>query len=349
MKVVEDNGMRVEDARLEAAVEWFMRLRSENARAEDLPELQRWIEADPRNSLAYQQVSATWGAVGEHANAPVMVVARRDALDDSRKAHERATSPRRAKGWARVTPIFRSKITHFALAAGIAAIVAGSAWWRATPQWTEYKTDRGEQTTQLLADGSVIALDADSRARVRYTENAREIVLQKGQARFTVAKDVLRPFRVQARDQTVVALGTQFDVDLVAQSVRVTLIEGRVAVTGKAETPASNDVIEMKAGEALRIQDDGSAVRVANVDLTRTTAWQSGKIFFDNEPLGSAVERINRYSRDEITVEPAVAGVTISGVFNAGDTAAFIEAVTDYFPVDVTRDRTSRISLKRRK
>ena len=68
MKVIEDKGMGADDARLEAAVAWFLRMRDENARSNDVPELQRWIESDPRNSLAYQQVAATWGAVGSTPN-----------------------------------------------------------------------------------------------------------------------------------------------------------------------------------------------------------------------------------------------------------------------------------------
>lgn len=84
------------------------------------------------------------------------------------------------------------------------------------------------------------------------------------------------------------------------------------------------------------------------IDLARATAWQSGKLFFDNEPLATAAERVNRYSPLRIEVDPSVAGVGVSGVFNAGDSNAFIEAISTYFPVQVDRTGASRIYLTHR-
>ena len=67
------------------------------------------------------------------------------------------------------------------------------------------------------------------------------------------------------------------------------------------------------------------------------------------EPLASAAERVNRYARQQIEVDPSVATVGISGVFNAGDADAFIEAVTAYFPVQVDQTKGAEIHLTARK
>ncbi len=326
--------MQIEDERLEKAVEWFLRARSESACVEDLSELRRWIEEDSSNAVAYQQVSRTWNVVGEHASAPEIVVGRRDALLDSHRAGRRhgsifATAP---------------ALRLWALAACLVMAIAAGAWWFLQPQSTVYSTALGQQQTVVLADASVVVLDAHSRVRVRYTDKERAISLEEGQARFTVAKDPLRPFRVRARNQTVVALGTAFDVELISRAVLVTLIEGHVAVDAGQQTrpsPAGKQVVELTAGQALHVHDDGRTT-VMTVDLDRATAWQRGKVFFDNEPLSTAVERINRYAREQIEVDPAVATLGVSGVFNAGDTDAFIDAVTAYFPVEALHNRGAR-------
>jgi len=363
------------DDRLGEAVEWFQRMRGETARVEDLPELQRWMQSDPQNALAYRRVSATWSTVGANASAPEIVIARRDALEHSRKAGRRRWSAKplgRLKAWA--------------IAASALLAVGVGLWSFVAQRSNVYTTDLGERRTLTLPDGSVVTLDARSRMRVKYTDKERLVALEQGQARFTVAKDPLRPFRVRARNQTVVALGTQFDVELVFSAVLVTLIEGHVAVTGvdplslsanatkgrnetlplkqpshpqgdSGGTPdealsrrgPGEGVVELTAGEGLRIRQDGRAVLVANVDLDRATAWQSGKMFFDNEPLASAAERVNRYARRQIEVDPSVATVGISGVFNAGDPDAFVEAVTLYFPVKIDRTNESEIRLTARK
>lgn len=354
------------NARMEQAVEFFLRLRSETARIDDLREQRRWLEDDPRNAQAYQEVSATWDLVGAHPSAPEIVVARRDALEHARKFGQRRYA---------AAPLHGSWLRRAAIAASVAAALFAAAYWFRAPGWSVYATDVAEQRTLRLPDGSIITLDAASRARVRYTPRERLLELEQGQAKFTVAKDALRPFRVRARGETVVALGTQFDIDLVSHTVLVTLLEGHVAVTGvraadgaappnagkaPSETGrepaasaggsfASSPSVELTEGQALRVDDGGRVNLLKNVNVAGTIAWQSGQMVFDKEPLGSAVERLNRYTRMQVEVDPAIAGLSISGVFNAGDTSAFVEAVTAYFPVDVSRAGETRIYLAQRR
>lgn len=386
MSQVEDKGLPPDDtdARLEQAADWFLRVHSESACVEDLPELKRWMEIDPRNALAYQQVSASWESVGAHASAPEIMIGRRDALEDARLAARRR--------W-QAPPITR-RWPAFAAAASMLLAVLGSVAWYYT-QRDAYATDLGERRVLTLQDGSVVTLDARSRIRVNFGENERLIALEHGQARFDVAKDAARPFRVRAGAQTVVALGTQFNVELVAGTVLVTMIEGHVAVTGvtasflsnagpsasgtffanaeresgveeassstlepaqrEGEIPQKRDrgagqapTIELRTGEGLRVRADGQAVVVPKIDIDRATAWQSGKMFFDDEPLSIAAERINRYSRLQIEVDPSVANVGVSGIFNAGDANAFIEAISAYFPVEINRTSASEIHLSAR-
>lgn len=340
------------DDRPARATQWFLRTHSEGARVEDLPEFKRWIDDDPRNAVAYRQVAETWADIGSHATAPEIMAGRRNALDDARRAAHRRWSVR---GWS--TPLAR--------AAGIAIMLIGAAlffYW----QHGVYTTGIGEQRALRLDDGSLVTLDAKSRVRVAYSDSARLLKLERGRARFEVARDPLRPFRVQAGDQWIVAHGTEFNVERVAGTVLVTLLEGRVAVTGieagprhaiaqiagesapaTATTAAASPqgIIELTAGQGLHVRANGSATLLPKIDVERATAWQSGKLFFDNEPLASAVERVNRYSKLQIEVSPAVADVRVSGVFKAGDGEAFIEAVAAYFPVQVERSGASAIYL----
>lgn len=336
-----------EDDSLEQATAWFLRMRRENAQVEDLLQFQSWLEQDPSHSSAYRKVSASWSEVGAHASAPEFVVARRDALEDAR----RASLQRWSSSWTG-----RRKLALAAALAGIAFTIGLALWIALAYPAAVYETALGERRTLTLEDGSVVTLDARSRIKVKYSDEARLVALEQGQARFEVAKDSTRPFRVHAGSQTVQALGTQFNVELVADTVLVTLIEGHVAVTEERTgvlpavlTPNSKPApIEMRAGQQLVAQKTKPAKIRSNVDVTRTTSWQTGKLFFDNEPLCSAAARMNRYARQEIEVDASVSQVGISGVFNAGDTAAFTEAVTTYFPVKVERLNETSIQLTAR-
>jgi transmembrane sensor len=345
-------GMSFADSpdRLAQASDWFVRLRAEDANVDSLARFQRWLEADPGNAPAYRKICASWAAIGEHASSPEIMTGRRDALEDARRA---------ARGRWRGRP--SGRLAWAAAVAGI-VIIASIGFWSHT-RADLYSTGVGERRTLTLNDGSVVTLDARSRIRVKYRENERSIELQEGQARFDVAKDPSRPFRVEAGNETIVALGTKFNVELVARNVLVTMIEGHVAVTdlnstsptsGNAETrgrggAVAHTVIELTAGEALHVRQDGKTTRLSEVNLGRVTAWQDGKMFFDNEPLSTAAERVNRYARERIQVDPSAANVNISGVFNTGDANAFIEAVTSYFPVQAERAEGSTVHLTLRK
>jgi transmembrane sensor len=77
--------------------------------------------------------------------------------------------------------------------------------------------------------------------------------------------------------------------------------------------------------------------------------WGAEQISFTSETLGTAAERMNRYAeRRRVVVDPGVADVRISGVFNVGDVDAFAQAIAATFPVDATvADTEIRLSRRR--
>ena len=86
-----------------------------------------------------------------------------------------------------------------------------------------FVTVHGEQLTRPLPDGSVLHLNTDSAATVRYSKSERAIILTSGEADFEVAHELDRPFRVFAGAAEAIDLGTQFDVRLERGSTVVTV------------------------------------------------------------------------------------------------------------------------------
>jgi transmembrane sensor len=80
--------------------------------------------------------------------------------------------------------------------------------------------------------------------------------------------------------------------------------------------------------------DAVTPIRLDEVDRVRSRSWEAGQLVFDDEPLSTAVERVNRYSNRKIVVgDAAAAEARISGTFDAGDSSAFIDGVTAVLPV----------------
>ena len=347
----------------EAAAGWFMALRAGEITADD-PAYRAWIDADSTHAEAMIAVQDIWGALDEHAGAPEMMAARRDALSRSTRAAAArwrlGDSGNRGPLWA-------------AAAAALVLVVAAPLWFAAQTGSDDagvetaapllaFETDIAETRVVTLADNSRVSLDAATRLTVDYSADARWIELVRGQAHFDVATDPTRPFTVRAGDQTVVATGTAFNVEIVEGDVVVTLIEGEVVVTAASTeatpsaTPAAPTELEPEAARVLRpgqqliaSGETQQAEVFSDTNLHKTTAWRRGDVMFEDDPLSIAVARMNRYSRIELRVVGEELDVLrVSGVFDAGDTDAFVEAIEAYFPVDARRMSASAIELHAR-
>ncbi|QDH71505.1 FecR family protein [Marilutibacter alkalisoli] len=319
---------------IDQASGWCLRLSEGPLDNDELDQLQAWLDADPRNTEAFENAARAWQAFEQAGSSPGLVRLRRDALESySRGQAKRWHSPARPSWLVRAT-----------IAACLLVVVGVGLWWSAW-QPDSYRTGLGERQMVMLDDGSQLSLDADTRVDVRYGRHRRELWLRQGRARFQVAHDSLRPFSVSAGDRLVVATGTEFSVELLQREVHVVLYEGSVEVlarNGRNAEPAQA-VQALKAGGArprllpgreLVATVDSTETRIHQVDTRRSRAWESGQLVFNDEPLSAVVARMNRYAAQPLViVDASIEGMRISGTFAAGDSDAFAEGVTGVFPV----------------
>jgi len=316
---------------LEEAIRWRLRLIESSAKTS--PDFELWL-ADPLNQAAWNQLAGPWDDLDEIAQSPEMLAVRQAALDDARSVRARRQ---------------RGRLMAIAASLLIGLTAAGGYWSLIRPD--DYRTTLGERRVVTLADGSKLSLDADSEVTVRYRAHERSLHLLKGQARFDVAHDKSRPFSVVAGNQKVIATGTAFNIDMAGPKVLVTLIEGHVVVldendAAKPVEAVRSRPVELKAGQQLAA---GAAAlpQIIPANIQRVTAWTIGQIIFDDEPLSSVVDRVNRYGGPQVVIaSPEVGALKISGVFNAGDTVGFVEIVTHYLPVKAVSEGQHVIALE---
>jgi len=339
----------------------------------DESELNTRLTQDPAYADAFRRVEQSWAAMGQLATSAELMGLREQALARARRAKGRRWL---ASGMKR-RPLLR--LVAVVASIGIALMTAFQlAPFGLKPG--EYGTRIGEQRVVELEDHSRIALDAATRLRVRFSNDARIVQLIQGQAQFSVAKDPARPFKVEAGTHTIVAVGTVFTVDYMDREMRVAMLEGKVAVLpqlsmgtlpvednlaqqqplstqatlparAKATAAGQSDAghIELTAGEELRVRGDGRATVTPKADLEAATAWRNGKVIFHAEPLSEAVRRLNRYLRLQMEIaDPTLASLQISGVFEEGDAQAFVEALQSYLRVTADESDSGVIRLRMR-
>ena len=333
---------------LEHAAAWRARLGdAPNPQSE---EFCSWLAQDPRNREAWRAVQAPWEVLGQHAAAPGVIELRRAALAHAHHALRGTMWPRRF-----------GKAAMLAAAATAVLAVGAFLFWQQS-RTDVFQTGFGERRVVTLSDGSQLTLDSRSEVTVRYTADARALTLVRGQAQFDVAHDVTRPFAVTAEGHKVVATGTAFDVDLLGPKLLVTLLKGHVVVLPQsaatvpwlsrappagaysAAAAGAGSRAASAAGEAMSriyldpgeqlVVSSSDAPQINHVDVERVTAWERGEIVFDNEPLASVIQRMNRYGPRHIVMGDDRAGnLRISGVFHEGDLDGFVSTLASYLAV----------------
>jgi transmembrane sensor len=318
------------------AANWLIRLERDPS-PQTRADFEAWLGADARHQAAFIRLKNTWSRAD--------ILKRLRPLDG-------AVDDQVLDKFGVQTPIFdapepkktRSRTPWLALAASLLLVAVGGIVWFVVARsgWEIYQTEFGGFQRVVLADGSTAMLNTDSRIRARLSSGRREIVLEKGEALFTVAHDVHRPFDVTAGDTVVRAVGTSFSVRLRDQKqVDVLVTEGRVAINppddsldSKLPQPVALPALStLTAGETISIQAHRrlKVQKVADEDVTRRLAWTKGRISFDRVTLAEAVAEFNRYNRRQLVIDdPAIAEIRIGGGFEATDVDSFVAALQTF-------------------
>jgi transmembrane sensor len=305
---------------------------------------QQWLEASPDNQAAWDAVQEMWG-VFDAAEDNDLIAAMGRAARQAKPEPVRAFWPQAIAASIAVVAVSATLLVGaqggwFGHAGKSQVVASNSAV--SDPQRVfgaaDYVTGRGQKTIVDLTDGTRVTLDADSAVDVAFSSGRRDVRLLKGRAFFDVAHDPAHPFAVQADNRVVTALGTQFDVRLSPDAVRVVLAQGSVSVANVVGS-ASLPLIKLRPGEAFAAHG-AEAGKVVLIDLDDALAWKQDVVEFENEPLAAAVAKLNRYTRAQIVIkDPKVAAMRITGLFRTGDIARFGRNVSQVLPVKlVARD-----------
>ncbi len=215
-----------------------------------------------------------------------------------------------------------------------ATLVAGFTGYLAIPQ--SYQTQVGEQKVVALADGSQVTLNTDSRISV-WLHGQRRVELRQGEALFEVAhKADSAPFYVVSDRANIRVTGTKFNVRRFDDHVGVDLLQGHIRVSPQ---DAPDRFVALSAGQAVDVGADGRIGGLKVADAPAVADWTHHRLTFSDERLADAVARMNRYSKVRLQVDSAsLQTLRVNGVFEAGDSSGFADALHGLYGVRVNRD-----------
>lgn len=195
----------------------------------------------------------------------------------------------------------------------------------------DYRTAKGAVSRQQLEDGSLLTLNTQSAADVRYDAHQRTVRLWYGEIAITTAKDAQqRPFRVLTRQGQLTALGTEFTVRQQDNFTQLDVQQHAVEVL-LASAPAQKRIVN--AGESLQFSaSEFGAVKPLDDE---STSWTKGILSFSDKPLGEVIATLSRYRNGVLRCDPAVAGLRLSGTFPLKNTDAILNVIAQTLPVKI--------------
>ncbi|HEE0372529.1 TPA: fec operon regulator FecR [Klebsiella pneumoniae] len=292
---------------LRSASHWYAVLSGERVSPQQEARWQQWFEENKDHQWAWQQVESLRSQL---SHVPGDVASR--ALHDTRLTR-------------------RHVMKGLLLLLGV-----GGGWqlWQSEAGeglWADYSTAKGAVSHQRLEDGSLLTLNTQSAADVRFDAHQRAVHLWYGEIAITTAKDAQRrPLRVMTRQGQLTALGTEFTVFQQNNATLVTVQQHAVEVI-LANRPQEKRIVN--AGESLQFSaSDFGALASADDE---SAAWTQGVLSFSDKPLGEVIATLGRYRSGVLRCDPAVAGLRLSGTFPLKNTDAILNVIAQTLPVKI--------------
>ncbi len=191
------------------------------------------------------------------------------------------------------------------LVLGLAVSMSAAVVWRLDR--TSSETGVGEQRSQELPDGSIVALNVVTRARYDLNDRERVVNLKEGEATFVVRKDPERPFLVRAGGYEVRAIGTAFNVRNRDRSLDVAVKEGVVEVRRLA---GGAKPVLLRAGQRFHVQDTTEHTlkhaKISNISPTSVDEWRQRVLTYEDAPVDQVVRDLNRFYERPVSADPSL-------------------------------------------
>ena len=172
----------------------------------------------------------------------------------------------------------------------------------------------GQTAEVILPDSSRILINSGSTLSYSsdFDPDNRSVELN-GEAFFYVKKDSLHPFIVKTSSVNIKVLGTSFNVEAYNdkfQEVNTTLISGKVDI----ETLVNKKLAELTPGMMGSYKKSNQSLVISKVDINLYTSWKKGFLTFDDVPLETITEKIERwYNVEIIYLNPKLKSLRYSG------------------------------------
>lgn len=214
-------------------------------------------------------------------------------------------------------------------------------------RYQEFSTPAGQRAKVLLADGSEIWLNANSKLRYpeRFDSGKREVELH-GEAFFEVKKAAEKPFIVKTNRMDIQVTGTKFNVNAYdTEEYYVTsLVEGTVSVSCAHDKNSSHTLSPRQ-----QIAVSEHSFQISSFENTDFMAWKEGLFVFDDVLLTDIIKKLELYYDVSIIVQnDRLKNLRYTGKFRQRDgVESILQKFQIIYPFKYTKDDDKNLIVLR--
>lgn len=287
---------------------------SGEADANEIRELNSWIEDDIANKKVFEGLHKTWlllqkEKIEEQIDTEAEWSKFKKSVDYSASAPASSGRP----------PIIRTLFGSPLRAAASVILLLVSVLTvlivsNRNPQ--QIIVAEAESIKTELPDGSVISLQTGSSISYpkQFSKDKRAVELS-GDAHFKVEPDKDHPFVISVSDIVVEVLGTSFFINdnTEEKNVEVIVTSGRVAVYF-ADKPEEKTILT--AGERAVSSTETKQIEKKSIDNVNYHSWKTKKIAFTNAKLIDVANTLNQVYNTDIKVDENIRNCKITASFD---------------------------------
>lgn len=271
--------------------ELLFRYFSNEASAEEVAQIEQWLEEDPARQSEFDSAHYLFNAMILHS----------DELS-------KMTTPGALEKTSRKSKVRRLVYRYAAAAAAV--VIAGLSgvfvereinYNKMTAQTNVLEVPAGQRMSVTLSDGTQVQLNGNSRIEypVIFSRKQRNVKLS-GEAFFEVKHDERHPFIVETFASKVEVLGTRFNVyaDEASEYFSTALVDGKVRVTTNDETA---EQVVLAPDEMVRFVNNHLVV--TKVDAENLISWTEGYVNLADTDFESLMRRFENVYGVKIVIE----------------------------------------------
>lgn len=271
--------------------ELLFRYFSNEASAEEVAQIEQWLEEDPARQSEFDSAHYLFNAMILHS----------DELS-------KMTTPGALEKTSRKSKVRRLVYRYAAAAAAV--VIAGLSgvfvereinYNKMTAQTNVLEVPAGQRMSVTLSDGTQVQLNGNSRIEypVIFSRKQRNVKLS-GEAFFEVKHDERHPFIVETFASKVEVLGTRFNVyaDEASEYFSTALVDGKVKVTTNDETA---EQVVLAPDEMVKFVNNHLVV--AKVDAENLISWTEGYVNLADTDFASLMHRFENVYGVKIVIE----------------------------------------------